>query len=228
VSLIARRVAEVPVKMLPEVPVTSGIENNGIGTEFYEVLRKGQVHTRRAGIASYSGPDRLRLDTGEELEADVVVYATGWRQDLSFLESPLREEVSRDGTFHLYRHILPPGEQRMGFIGYASSGNAPLTSEISAHWLSQLFRGELSLPDPNTMDHELSRVRRWIRDVFPRRPEGYFIGAYVAQHIDELMRDMGLRTRRTNSFFREYWGPLWGRRYRGVAEERRRLRERAE
>ncbi len=224
VSLVARRVGKVPAEMVPDMPVTAGIENNGIGTEFYEVLRSGQARIRRAGVASIAGPDRIRLDSGEELGADVVVFGTGWRQDISFLESDLHREVWRDGWLHLYRHILPPREPRMGFVGYASSGNAPLTSEISAHWLSQWFRGELNLPDPSNMAREIARVRRWTRKVFPRRCEGYFIGAYVSSYVDELMRDMGLKTRRTDGFFSEYLGPLWGKRYRGVAEERRRLR----
>ncbi len=224
VSLIARRVAKVPAEMVPDIPVTAGIENNGIGTEFYEVLRNGQARIRRAGVASFAGPDRLRLDTGEELGGDIVVFGTGWRQNVSFLDSDLHRVVWRDGWFHLYRHILPPREPRLGFVGYASSGNAPLTSEISAHWLSQWFRGESSLPDPSDMDREIARVRRWTQKVFPRRCEGYFIGAYVSSYVDELMRDMGLETRRADGFFSEYLGPLWGTRYRGVAEERRRLR----
>lgn len=75
------------------------------------------------------------------------------------------------------------------------------------------------------MERGIERVRSWTRKVFPRRNEGYFIGAYISQYIDELMRDMGLPTRRARSFFSEYWGPLWGKRYREVAEERWRLRE---
>jgi thioredoxin reductase len=88
-------------QMVPEVPVTAGIENNGIGTEFYDVLREGRVGIRRGGVTSYVGPDRIRLDTGEELEADVVVFATGWRQTVSLLEFDLRRDVQRDGWFHL-------------------------------------------------------------------------------------------------------------------------------
>jgi hypothetical protein len=75
------------------------------------------------------------------------------------------------------------------------------------------------------MDREIARVRRWTRKVFPRRCEGYFIGAYVGAYVDEFLRDMGLETRRTDGFIPEHLGPIWGRRYRGVAEERRRLRE---
>lgn len=154
---IVRRFSGMPDEMVPEEPLTTGIENNGIGGEFYEILRNGLVRTKRAGINSFSGADRVRLDTGEQIDADVGIFATGWRQNVSFLDPELRREIQQDGWFQLYRHILPPGERHLGFVGYASSGNAPLTSEIAAHWLSQCFRGELSLPDTSDMEREIAR-----------------------------------------------------------------------
>jgi dimethylaniline monooxygenase (N-oxide forming) len=225
VNKIVIRQSKMPEKMRPEGSVISGIENNGIGVEFYRILSNGRAATKRAGIESFSGRSKLKLSTGEEIDADVVIFATGWNQDVSFLDEDLRRMIRRDGWFQLYRHILPPKEQRLGFVGYASSGNTPLTSEISAHWLSQHFRGDLVLPDASVLETEIERVRRWTQKVFPRRNSGYFIGAYISSYIDELMNDMGLQTKRTDSFFREYCGAFWSKRYRNVAEERRLLHE---
>lgn len=225
VNKVVKRLSGMPDEMIPEVHVTSGIENNGIGAEFYQLLKEGRVSIRRVRNISYSDTDKIKLDSGEQLDADVVIFATGWQQNISFLDADLRNEIRKDGWFQLYRHVLPPRERRMGFIGYASSGNQPLTSEISAHWLSQYFRNELKLPDTSEMEQEIAKVRRWTQEVFPRRNEGYFIGAYVGNYVDELMEDMGLPTRRTGNFFSEYWGPFWAKRYRTVAEERKRLSE---
>jgi dimethylaniline monooxygenase (N-oxide forming) len=210
----------VPQSMKPNVSVISGIENNGIGTEFYEIHQKGLAEIRKATIESISGKNRIVLNTGEQLDADVVIFATGWRQTISFLDKKIQKKIRENCWFQLYRHILPPQELDMGFIGYASSGNAPLTSEISAHWLSQHFRGELDLPDISEMEKEIEKVRRWTQQVFPRRNEGYFIGAYIGSYIDELMDDMGLETRRKNNFFSEYFRPFWAERYKKVAVEK--------
>ncbi len=225
VSKIVKLQSEMPDQMVPEVPVTSGIENNGIGTEFYQVLKKGRVEIRRARITSFLDNKKIQLETGKQIEADIVIFATGWNQDISFIDPELKLKIRQNGWFQLYRHILPPKEPHLGFVGYASSGNAPLTSEISAHWLSQHFRGELSLPDVSGMNKEIDKVRSWTQQVFPRRNGGYFIGAYIGSYIDELLNDMGLDTRRTDSFFDEYWGAVWGNRYRGIDEERKRLRK---
>ena len=71
------------------------------------------------------------------------------------------------------------------------------------------------------MQEEVERFRRWSTERFPGRPEGTFIGPYVAHYLDELMDDMGLQTRRRGNPFSEYLGPFWPDRYRTVGDERR-------
>jgi len=224
-SRMVSRASGMPPDMVPEKPVTSGGENLGIGARFYRDIKEGLAQTRRASIKSFSGPDTLQLSTGDEIKADLIIFATGWQQDVSILDPELHAEVWRNGKFHLYRHILPPGEHRLGFIGYASAGNNALTSEISAHWLSECFLGNLKLPDVEKMEQEIGRLHRWASKVFPKRKEGYFVGGYVPSYVDELMKDMKLPTRRTGSFYAEYFKPAFADRYEGIGEERRRIRE---
>jgi cation diffusion facilitator CzcD-associated flavoprotein CzcO len=220
-NYLMRRLLKMPPELTPDTPLPSGFENIGVGNEFYVALEGGRIHLQRGRIAAFAGADSVALDSGKQLDADVVVFATGWRQGVPFLEDDLRQRVLRDGTFHLYRHILPPTEPRLGFIGYSSSVAAQLTSEISAHWLSQCFRGELALPSVSEMDREIARVHAWMRERFPARPEGYFVGPYIAHYLDELLTDMGLHTNRTGTTVKEFMGPLWPPRYRDVGAERR-------
>jgi dimethylaniline monooxygenase (N-oxide forming) len=223
-SQLVPRLTGMPRHMVPETLVTSGAQNIGIGEKFYHALRRGSVRARRARDLAFSGEDRMRIDESDEIEADVVIFATGWEQEVPFLDPELQRASRREGGFNLYRHILPPVEPRLGFIGYASSANSPLTSEVAAHWLSQCFRGELELPDRAAMEREIAHVREWAATVFPKRGKGYFIGGYVAQYIDELLRDMGLSTRRAASLVSEIGGPIWAERYADLPAERARLR----
>jgi len=55
----------------------------------------------------------------------------------------------------------------------------------------------------------------------PNRAQGIFVCPYVAQYIDELLADMGLRTRRTSNFVVENLMPLWPSRYAALGGERR-------
>lgn len=217
------RLAGIPPVMVPETPLPNGIENIGIGEAFYQALKAGRIALRRSGLAAFKSGRRILLDNGDQLEADLVVFATGWQQDTSLLSTQLRQRIQRNGSFQLYRHILPPEEPGLGFIGYASSSACPMTSELAAHWLSQHFRGELTLPDVPTMKAEIEQVTRWNGSVFPARKEGYFIGAYIAHYADELLGDMGLRKKRA-PLLREYFAPFWPHRYQNLAHERRQAR----
>jgi cation diffusion facilitator CzcD-associated flavoprotein CzcO len=221
---IAIRAAGTPTQLVPDQPLPSGFENLGVGADFYDAVYSGRAVPKRAEIASFEDASKVLLTTGEKVEADIVIFATGWEQNLNFLDEDLRRHVRPDGKFTLYRHILPPDEQRLGFVGYASSLINTLTSEISAHWLSQHFRGELTLPSPTQMNQEITRMRRWAERKFPAASEGYFIGPFIAHHVDDLMRDMNLPTRRSNNPLTEYFGRLLPSRYRAVHKQRRRSR----
>lgn len=71
-------------------------------------------------------------------------------------------------------------------------------------------------------------AHRWLSATFPARDEGYFIGPYIAHYADELLRDLGLRTRRLRNPVAEHLAPFWPSRYEGLAEERREGGEREE
>jgi dimethylaniline monooxygenase (N-oxide forming) len=73
------------------------------------------------------------------------------------------------------------------------------------------------------MEQRIDQVQEWSKRVFPARSDGYFIGAYIAHYTDDLMWDMGLRTRRASNVLSEYLAPLRPARYRTVSDERRRL-----
>ncbi len=218
------RLLKMPPEFVPAAPMPAGFENVGVAPEFYAALRQGKLTPKRARITSFTGATTLTLDTGEQIEADVVICATGWRQGVHFLDPELHRRILKDGQFHLYRHILPPDEPHLGFIGYSSSIACQFTSEIGAHWLSQCFRGELRLPSSAEMEREIARVHQWLSEVFPTRKEGYFIGQYLTHYIDDLVRDMGLRTFRTKHVLAEYFLPFWPQRYHDLAKERQRAR----
>ncbi|HKG91889.1 MAG TPA: FAD-dependent oxidoreductase [Gemmatimonadaceae bacterium] len=215
---------DLPPDLRPAQPLPAGIESVGVDDGFGALVRSGAVRAKRTGVAAF-GRRSVVLDGGEHVDAELVVFATGWTQDASFLGDSLREQVVRGGRYHLYRHILPPSERRVGFVGYASSAACPLTSEIAAHWLSQCFLGGIPLPSRVEMDAEIARVLGWSRRTFPSRAEGVFIGPYVPSYVDQLLGDMGLRTKRSPmSLVGEYTEPVWPQRYRSVADERRQRR----
>jgi cation diffusion facilitator CzcD-associated flavoprotein CzcO len=223
-SCLLRRLLKMPAVLAPDAPLPKGFEYVGVGDELYSALDLGKLVLKRASISRFTGAAAIELNTGEIVEADVVVFATGWRQGLPFLDPGLLSQVMKNGRLRLFRHILPPQQLRLGFIGYASSTACQLTSEVAAHWLSQCFRGELALGSVDEMEQEITKVLQWASDIFPGRGQGYYIGPYVAHYLDELLRDMGLPRMRSRNIFSEYFAPFWPDRYRDLGDERRRAR----
>jgi hypothetical protein len=212
-----------PDIMVPEHKLPLGFESLGMADEFFAQINAGKVEAKQDSIKSFS-ENGLVLESGEEIEADVVVFGTGWNQGIDFLSEELNNLVIQDGQFRLYRHILPPAEKHLGFVGYASTFNNTLTAEVAANWLAQVFRGDQRLPEEEYMQKEIDRLLAWIKE-YTCRSSGYFLGPVNVHYLDDLIRDMGLPTNRTSNFITEYMGTSWPERYSGLAEERRILRE---
>jgi len=225
VTRLLRATAGISGPLVPEAPLPRNIESIGIGTEAYALVRSGRIRIKKSVIRRFRGGNAIELADGEVVDADVVIFATGFTQAVPFLEDSIRREVEREDGFHLYRFIVPPAVPHLGFIGYNSSTACQLTSEVAAHWLSDRFLGRLRLPGVDEMDREIYRVRRWAADVMPTRSRGFFVGPWVIPHLDELMRDMGLPVVRRGNFLAENLLPVWPTRYRTLAEDRRRARE---
>src|SRR5215471_9129979 len=86
-SRVIRRLLKVPAVLVPDAALPAGFENIGIGAEFYNAVDLGRLAFTRGRLARFVGADALEIDTADILRADVVVLATGWRQNLTFLEA---------------------------------------------------------------------------------------------------------------------------------------------
>ncbi len=214
-----------PAELSPEEKLPSGIEKVGVGSDLYDAVNDDTARVVR-GTVSRLTKDGVELADGTVLPADVVIFATGWNQSISFLHEALQNEIAPDGYIRLFRQILPPMVQNLGFVGHASSFACQLTAEIGAHWLSEHFLGALELPSTDEMNREIDRVHAWADESLPNRGAEGFIGPYVSHYVDDLIRDMGLRVRRVHGFFGEYFGIFRASRYAGLSEERRDARER--
>jgi cation diffusion facilitator CzcD-associated flavoprotein CzcO len=199
------------------------LEKVGVGGDFYSALADGKATAVRGSIKQFR-PDGIELVDGTYMDADVVVFATGWQQNASYLSDHLRREIAPGERFRLYRHILPPTVQNLGFVGYASSFACQLTSEIGAHWLSEHFLGSLPLPSVEDMNQEIDHVHAWADIHLANRGAEGFVGPHISHYVDELMRDMRLERKRPGSYFQKHFGAVRASSFATLSEERRQLR----
>lgn len=226
-SWLVKRMLNMPPELVPEESFPKGFQNIGTGGKVYERLRSSHLSIRRGEIEQFVDEATVLTTSGERIQADLLIFATGWTQQLDFLEPALRHLVRNEGRFCLYRHILPPEEPNLGFVGYASSIGNTLTSEIAAHWLASHFQNMIDLPETEEMYEQIERVHDWATEMLPAASEGYLIGPYITHYIDELMRDMGLSAHQAGNFVEECFGRFHPRRFEGISEQRRQIQNAA-
>ena len=197
-----------------DIHCATGIETPG----FYKAVREGRIRAVRGGPTGYE-PGTVVVDGATRLAADLVVLAIGWDQSLPFLDEDTRRKlVEPDGLYRLHRLIVNPDLPDLGFVGFNSSFVSTLSAELGAHWLARYLDGELRRqPTPAEMNADIARALDWKRR--GREVAATFGGLCVAPyhhaHFDELMEDMGARTKPANPLA-AYLAPVDPRVYAGL------------
>ena len=97
--------------------------------------------------------------------------------------------------------MVNPDLPGLGFVGFNSSFASALSAELGAHWLARFFEGALRRqPTDADMREGIARSLEWRRR--DRRVAATYGGLCIAPfhhaHFDELMADMGARTKPAN------------------------------
>jgi thioredoxin reductase len=124
-----------------------------------------EIHDRLAAGAVIPKPNirELRGETvvfedGSEVEADLIVYCTGYKVSFPFFDDHLISVPDND--LPLYMRTFDPEVEGVYFLGLAQPLGAimPL-AEQQAKWIVALLRGEYALPPQAEMRAEIARAR---------------------------------------------------------------------
>ncbi|KAF4673405.1 monooxygenase [Perkinsus olseni] len=181
--------------MRPELPCMQNMFRNQFvvpeGT--YSRIASGDIKARQATITSFT-KSGIRLNTGEEISCDVVVFGTGFEAGMEILPSECKEKLVCDkgeGPW-LYRHIVHPDFMHLAFVGWASTNIAISTSTLQALWLAAFWRGRIH-PTKKDMCDDIMKYRLWAAThvpPMPRRPGA--VRFYVLPYHDQLIEDLGV------------------------------------
>ncbi len=163
------------------------VESDG----FFQKVREGAIKAFRGEIKSFRHGGLL-LSGGEQIEADTVVYGTGFSQNLPFISEDIRAQFTdADGNYLLYRHILPVRVPGLAFVGYNTSFFCNLSSEMAALWLAEHLRGNIALPSPADMEEQILEHLNWRKQF---RTNGLYRNASIypfnTTYVDRLLKDM--------------------------------------
>ncbi|KAK8786648.1 hypothetical protein V5799_023586 [Amblyomma americanum] len=127
---------------------------------------------------------------GIEEQADLVVFATGYKHDVPFAGNVLR----REGEFPLlYRRVFPPEHPEVAFIGFVDvNGSIVQVAEMQSRYAVQVFTGKLTLPSSNAMLADLIMEREETRRCFVPSKRHTLMVDYLA-YTGDLASIIGVR-----------------------------------
>lgn len=180
--------------MLPTKPLNESVNCTSLVApqNFYKYVRSNKIKVVKSEISSFYSSG-VELTDGERLQADVVVFGTGYHQEMKFLEDKYRRLLIDDlGNFHLYRNLIHPDIPQMGFVGYNSSWFCQLTSEIGSWWLVDYVKKQLILPSRLEMIKQIDKNFYWRQSQsFLDKDNGTCVAPFHFHYLEELMQDMG-------------------------------------
>ena len=193
------------VSLVPKLPVE--IDAFGESTqvprpEFFQLARSGAINLHRTEIERFT-PDGLVLTNGETLDLDIVIAATGWQTDFSFITDNVWTRLNcGDDGFYLYRHIVNPDLPGLYFVGRASTVSSILTYSLQARWLADVVSGKLELPAAANMHDNIQEMKTWKQSWMPfSAARSARLIAHTQHYHDELLRDIGANPLRKTGFF---------------------------
>jgi cation diffusion facilitator CzcD-associated flavoprotein CzcO len=117
--------------------------------------------TVKPNIARFDGPV-VEFTDGSRVDADVVIYATGYRVSFPFLaESVVSVEGNR---IDLYHRVVSPEHPGLYFVGLIQPiGSVLPLAEEQAHWVAELVTGEVMLPPVADMRAQIAAYDEALR-----------------------------------------------------------------
>lgn len=193
------------VSLVPRLPVE--IDAFGESTQvprpdFFRLARSGQINLHRTVIDKYT-PGGVQLANGELLDVDLVIMATGWQTDFSFIDPDVWSRLGpEDDGFYLYRHILNPNVPGLYFIGRASTVSSITTYSLQARWLASVLIKQVQLPSDEAMRRNVEEMRKWKQSWMPfSSARSARLIAHTQHYHDEILKDLGTSPLRKTGFF---------------------------
>src|SRR5580704_12940834 len=133
---------------LPKPDHRMGESHPTVSGRILDRIQHGTI-APKPNIERFDG-SRVRFADGSEVEADVVVYCTGYRITFPFFDEDFIS--APDNRIELFRRVFHPDIPNVFFIGLLQPLGAimPL-AEAQAAWVGDYLLGDYALPQPGEL-----------------------------------------------------------------------------
>ena len=172
---------------------------------FFPMVHRKEIKAVKSEIKEIRA-NSVILASGEEIQCDVIIAATGYKADQSrsFLPTELRDAKENDGLW-LYRNMIHPKHPKFVFLNSNTTTFTNITTaSIQALWLAELMSGGFNLPEQDNMNTEIDKMKVWKRESMPdaSSSRAYMLQTHQEHYYDEILRDMGAVVWRKKGFLK--------------------------
>jgi hypothetical protein len=193
-----------------------------IDNEFKNMRRSGAIELVVGEIkeADENGKS-LKLVDGSVIEdVDLIVSATGFKQDYSIFDDQMQIDIGckNDDGLYLYRGILPESVPNLAFVGNVASISNILTHGLQAEWLARHLKGLIAPATLGAMHDEIEAKKKWARSwIAPSDVRGNTVLLHQTHYHDQLLKDMGENPhRKLPNILAEMFMPYEPADYKGI------------
>jgi dimethylaniline monooxygenase (N-oxide forming) len=196
------RLGRVPTPQAYGLPAPSqplGQSHPTVSDDIYERFEAGGI-VARPNVAELAGRE-VRFEDGSSVEADLIIYCTGYRVSFPFLDPDLISAPGND--LPLFHRVFKPDLPSISFIGLAQPiGPTIRLVETQSKWLAAYLAGDYALPDRDEMETAIRADRERLRRHFyasPRHTMQVDFWPYLREVERELRRGRRRATGRGHS-----------------------------
>jgi hypothetical protein len=112
--------------------------NLTLNDKIYEFSKNNKLEYINETVLNVDSIETLTTNKGSH-EFDILIDARGYSSGIPLLGY-------YDNIPKLYRHIIIPGIDNLGIIGFAATFNWIQVSDIQSRWLMNVFIGKIKIP----------------------------------------------------------------------------------
>lgn len=162
-----------------------------ISDSYLEKVSQKEIVVKKGQITQITETEVI-FDDQTTLQADVIIFATGYQLDLPFFDQSIKQSLSFEQKDQLQPVLLHkctfhPELHNMAFVGMYR-GPYFAIMELQARWATMVFSGKALLPTTDEMLNGVEEERK-IREQNPRPQFPH--GDYIA-FADSLAQEIGM------------------------------------
>lgn len=156
-TILRTQIGKVEDYGLPKPDHRIGDAHPTISDQILSRITHGEI-TCKPNIEELKG-DRVRFADGTEVEADLIIYCTGYKVTFPFFDEDFLS--APDNDLPLFRRVFKPEIPNLAFVGLLQPLGAVMPlAEAQGRWVASYLRGEYALPSQAGMQEDIDEERK--------------------------------------------------------------------